>query len=311
MSNLVLTPDGNVKRAPLPVIDRLLDNTALDAFLRCPQLYYLSYVRHYRGKGKRIALDYGNLWHSIMEWHYKTDGDEPLVYTKVALKWKDAIPASDDHRTFDRAWDDYKLYRERWGYVPSKDEAYKTVGFLSGNPIIEVFLNLTWPGCPHPYGGKIDRICENADGEILVDDHKTNSKDGQLGPYYFNQFQLDNQFLGYTQLASLVTGRPVAGVRCNAYAVLKTKTAFARQIFRFLPHVMEQWREDYGYVIARLEEAYRSGVWHRNYRGCTTKYGSCSMVEVCKARPDVRERILEQDFEVRPWNPAEVAGDDD
>ncbi len=293
----------------LALIDRPLDNTALAAFLACPQLYFLQYVRHYRSKGSRIALDYGSLWHTIMEWHYKSDGDETLTYAMTAKKWRDAIPATDDHRTFDRAWTDYELYRKKWGYTPSTDEQYKTIGFIQGNPLIEMFLNAMWPGAPYPYAGKIDRIAENADGEVIVDDHKTNSRDGVLGDWYFNQFQLDNQLIGYTKIASLVTGREVAGVRVNAYAVLKTKSSFARRTFRFGPELMTQWEEDYRHVVKELETAYRTGIWRRNYRACATKYGPCAMVEVCKARPDVKQRILDQDYVVRPWNPADTGND--
>jgi hypothetical protein len=303
----VRSTDSTSSLRSLPVIDRALDNTALSAFLACPKEYDYAYVQHMRPKGRRIALDYGSLWHSIMEWHYKTDGDETLVYAKVMSKWKDAIPATTDHRTVDRAWQDYDLYRKRWGATPSVHEEYKTIGWLNLNPLVEMAIELDWPGAEHPYTGRLDRICENAKGEVLVEDHKTNSRDGLLEPggYYFRQFELDNQLIGYTWLARLITGKRVAGVRINAYGVLKTKSAFGRDTFRFSDEFLEDWEQNYNVIVREIKACYQSGVWRRNFRACSRKYGACSYVDICKLPPRLRDRALQQECEYRPWNPLE------
>jgi hypothetical protein len=285
----------------LPVIDRPLDNTAMSLFMRCPRKYDFAMRRHRRGSGNTNspALAYGSAWHTMMELHYKFGGDSDIVYMGLEKHWQDHGKL-DDHRTKERAWLEYQKYVEKYG-PPDQEEA-KTVGFPD-NPLVEISANVTWDGAPHAYAGKIDRIIE-LQGQYYVEDHKTTSR---MGDYYFKQFELSNQMMGYVWIArKLIPGIKIAGVRINAHCVLKRESKFARNVISFSDDRLEEWAENYADWIARLQHCYAEDNFPGNYSECDGKYRICEYATVCSMPPRLRERVLESEFEINPWNPLDA-----
>ena len=45
--------------------------------------------------------------------------------------------------------------------------------------------------------------------------------------------------------------------------------------------------------------------WELN--ACDGKYGMCQYAGVCSVSPRLREKVLETEFELNPWNPLEAA----
>lgn len=288
----------------LPVIDRPLDNTALAAYATCPRKYFYSMVQHRRRIGRTTpALAYGTCWHAMLEAHYKTGGDADAVFLAGAKSWEDH-GKEDDHRTFDRAWMEYGNYKKRWGEHDEEDA--KTVGFPD-TPAVEISANVMFPGALHAYAGKIDRIIE-LQGQYFVEDHKTTSR---MGNYYFSQFELSNQMMGYVSIAKmLMPSVRIAGVRINAHCVLKRESKFERQIITFTEDRLQEWQENLNVWIGQLSDAYGSGRFPGDYTACDGKYGMCAYSEVCSLSPRLRERALEADFEINPWNPLEAKEED-
>jgi hypothetical protein len=257
----------------LPIIDRPLDNTALEQYMACPAKYQMAMVQHRRKRGgPPPALAYGTAWHAVMETHYKTGGDEWAAKNAGAEAWVQHSKP-DDHRTLPRLLLEYDRYRERWGAHPELEGA-QTVGFPE-SPVIEQTVNAIWPGALHPYAGKIDRLIE-LNGQIYVEDHKTASR---RDDYFFSQFELDNQMLGYAWLAWQLTGRWIAGVRINAHFIRKKEypahETFEREIVPFSAARLNDWAENYNPWVRRIEESYTTNVWPRNFKACVTKYGMC------------------------------------
>lgn len=202
----------------------------------------------------------------------------------------------DDHRTLQRALLSYEQYVEKFG-KPSDEDA-KTVGWPE-NPLIELQLNVQWNGCPWPYAGKIDRIIE-LNGLLYVEDHKTTS---QMGPYFFKNFELSNQMMGYVWMAQMFTKKKVAGVRINAHAILKRESKFERQIISYSQSRLEDWAENYALWAKQLQAAHEAQFFPRNYNACSGKYGMCQYANVCSMPPKHRMAVLEQDYEEFAWNP--------
>lgn len=302
---------------PLPVLQpgtgysslvgRPIDNTALACYMECPRRYYYSMVLHRRREGlPSPAIAYGSAWHKAMETHYKTNGDRDEVRMAVLDAWEDH-DRPDDHRTLARVLLEYDRYVEHWG-LPEAETA-RTVGWPH-QPLVEISTELSWPGAAHPYAGKIDRIIE-MNGQIFVEDHKTSSRKPD-----FRQFEMSNQMMGYAYMAQLITGRAISGVRINAHTVLKNDSSFERHIISYSQERLKAWAENYNCWIARIEDdmaavksAYpeqAAGAFPYNFVACAGKYGMCAYTSVCSQDPRIRQRVLEMDFAVNPWNPLEA-----
>lgn len=303
------------------LIPRSIDNTALDMYMACPRKFYYGMVLNRRRGGPLSpALAYGTTWHKILETHYRKGGDAAAVRSAAIMSWQ---PHSnpDDHRTLDRALSAYDAYVERWGTHDVEMKGWgRTVGYPD-SPVIENATELWWPGAPHPYAGKIDRVFEHQ-GLYFVEDHKTSS---QLGAQFFNQFDPSNQMMGYAVLAQMLTGLPIAGVRINAHGVLKTQNKFERKIIPYSQPRLLEWQANYNEWVLKLEHSYswlggQDGMtmgntetalhaFPHNFNACAAKYGQCTYAEVCANAPHIRGRILETDFEELPWDPMAAADD--
>jgi hypothetical protein len=298
-----------------PLIPRSIDNTALDMYMACPRKFYYGMVLNRRRGGPLSpALAYGTVWHKILETHYRTGGNAAAVRSAAIAAWQPHFNP-DDHRTLDRALSAYEGYLARWGEHDAEIKGWgKTVGYPD-SPVIENATEIWWPGAPHPYAGKIDRVFE-LQGLFYVEDHKTSS---QLGTNFFVQFDPSNQMMGYAALAQLLTGLPIAGVRINAHGVLKTQNKFERKIITYSQPRLREWQENYARWIDKLEGSYRRhglshapemgetddllSAWPHNFNACAARYGQCTYADVCAQVPHVRGRILESEFDEIPWDP--------
>lgn len=292
----------------LPILDRPIDNTALTLYMKCPRKYNFSMMQHRRGRvgftGGSPALAYGSCWHKALEVHYKTNGDSDMVFMAIQSSWEEH-GKSDDHRTKDRVWLSYQQYVDKFGR-PDSEEA-KTVGAEDGQPLVEIAANVLWEGAEHPYAGKIDRIIQLA-GQYYVQDHKTTSR---MGDYYFNQFELSNQMMGYIWIAQkLIPGIKISGVSINAHCVLKRESKFARQIISYSKERLEEWAENYNTWIRKLKDSYEKDEFPGDYSECDGKYSMCEYAGVCSMPPALRQRTLDFEYEVKPWNPMEAEGEE-
>lgn len=285
------------------LIGRPIDNTALADFMVCPKKYQYGYVLHRRREGPPPpAISYGSVWHRAMEVHYRTGGNMEAVIAAMREAWE-PHDRPDDHRTLERAQREYLNYVAKYN-LPGVEEA-KTVGFPE-QPMVEIAVELTWPGARHPYAGKIDRIIE-WHGNYYVEDHKTTS---QMGSNYFQQFELSNQMMGYAWLAQLVSGKPIAGVRINAHAIYKAQSSkFERHVVSFSRERLEEWAENYNGWVERIEYSAKLNDWPRNFNACAGKYGMCQYAGVCSSSPRIRDQVLTMDFAERPWDPMKAADD--
>lgn len=306
----------------IPIIDRPVDNTALQAYLACPREYAFSMILHRRKKAASAALVYGAAWHKAMEIHYKTDGDRAAVMLGTTAAWEQH-DSEDDYRTLARVLMDYDRYVKEWGKPTA--EMGKTVGWPD-SPLVEISTNAQGDGLIHPWAGKIDRIIDIG-GLLYIEDHKTTSR---LDKNYFNQFNLSPQMMGYTYLGrQLLPDRKIAGVRINLAHITKTKTEFNRQLFTFSDSQISEWINNVNMWIMRLgadiefylrsiengedsyEALFNGFPAHFGDNGCSRKFGMCAYHEVCSAPIQIRKRLIEQEFDIRPWNPLEIEDEHD
>lgn len=321
------TPLIQIENRRSPLIPRSIDNTALDAYMSCPRKYYYSMeLGRRKGGSLSAALTFGTTWHAILEAHYKTGGDRAAVEKAGIMSWQ-PHDNPDDHRTLERALSSYDQYLAAWGDFEAEQAGWGTTVGWPDAPVVEMATDLWWEGAGHPYAGKIDRVYEYQ-GLFYVEDHKTTSA---LGPRYFAQFDPSNQMMGYAALAQLLTGLPIAGVRINAFGVLKTQSKFERKTIPYSQERIKNWMRNYRIWIHNLESSYAAiqngllapvpvdqlnGVeWDEtveqgfphNFNACAGKYGMCQYTEVCTQASHLRKRVLEFEYEVNPWDPMMAA----
>lgn len=291
----------------LPLIDRPIDNTALSTYMRCPREYKLSMIEGWRSKERRQALSFGAFWHRLMETHYKTGGDSDRML-EVYSKYKHEVPDTGDYRTADRAWVEYGKYKKVY---PPKVDCATTVGYPEA-PMVEIAVPVVHDNLVHEYAGKIDRIIV-LDGLGYIEDHKTTSR---FDKGYFRQFQNSNQMMGYHWIGQqLVPDIKIVGARINLLHVLTSKSDFHREIVTFPPSIIKEWESNTNQWLHRIERSIESNDFPGHYGddGCTHRFGRCQFFDVCNSSPRIREALLQQDFEVRHWDPLSIeegGGDD-
>jgi hypothetical protein len=302
--SLLVASGSPIRRSDL--IPRSIDNTALDAYMTCPKKFEYAYLLNRRGDGTTPALSYGSAWHKAMEAHYKTNGDESAVRRAVIMGWQ-PHDRTDDHRTVERVLTEYGNYVKRYGLPDVEARDYGTTVGYPDAPLVEISTEAAWPEALHPYAGKIDRIIE-WHGLFFVEDHKTTSA---MGPKFFQQFDPNNQMMGYAWLAQLLTGLPIAGVRINAHAVLKTQSKFEREVVSFAQERLKDWGNNYNYWVRRMETDIKANDFGHDFNACAGKYGMCPYVPVCTMSPHYRMKVLEKDYPINVWNPMEGADVDE
>lgn len=305
------------------IIGRPIDNTALSAYMRCPSEYEKSMVQHRRTDRISAALGYGGTWHKGLETHYKAakcTQDDLIDQVTLAMSedWEDH-GIEEEHRTLARLILEYKKYLRQHG-LPWMEES-KTIGWPE-SPFVELNGEIAIPGARHPYAFKIDRVY-TSQGQYFIEDHKTTSR---FDKNFFRQFELDNQMMGYAYVAQLLTGKPIAGVRINVHVIHKNDSLFDRRTISFSQPRLDDWARNLDVWQGRIEEARRAaallspagyqvqenidGIWPMNLWACSgRKYGSCQYIGVCSMPPHLRQRTLEDDFEVNVWNPLEADED--
>jgi hypothetical protein len=301
--------------ATLPVLPRLIDNTAISTYMTCPREYLYSMVMHRRRAESRPALSFGSLIHLMLETHYRSDGNRNIVFSVMDSFWQ-GDPVG-DYRTLARAKLLYDKYVKRYG-TPSHEAAVgmgRTVGFPD-EPLLELRTNVEVEGLLTPYTVKIDRVIDLG-GLGYVEDHKSTSR---LDSNYFRQFALSNQMKGYVAiLRKLLPSANIVGVRINLFHVLKEKDDFQRHLQTYTKEDLTEWEQNTNRWLRRLRRSYRllakgrpddGFPGHFGDNGCKRMYGMCQYFDVCSLTPSIRMRVLEKDFEVQPWNPLEYEGED-
>lgn len=302
------------RRVELPVL-KTHDNQMHSDYTYCPRLYAVRHVRGFTRRrigtigGGSNATSYGALLHEGLDEYYKTlqaNREDPralamALYTateKIKQLEKDGLWTDpvDDFRTSGRCIHDLMEYAKEYG----TDKELKILGTETSFDLMddEGFR----------YGGRIDLPVEYHSA-IWNMDHKTTTR---FGGYYFDNYKLSPQMLGYTWATGKLHGKPARGVIINCIVLHKGKTEFHRRPMLYSEGHLNQWKQRtiarLWEIAARLEKdpqglkAFDVSVWTPNFENCIGKYGPCSMFNVCSMNPQNYETKLNMDYEYKPWD---------
>lgn len=296
--------------APSPFIEGTnlqfaLDSTSLGAAKKCLKFYKYTIIDGLRKKNESVHLRWGGEFASALEFHHKRIAE--------GLPYEEALDASiqdtfirthEWHPDHPKKNKDTLLRSIIWYLDAYKDDPAKTYILSNGKPAVELSfkLELPWdaaPGQPYILCGHLDKVVDYG-GDIFIMDQK--STGGNLGAFYFQDFNPHGQMSGYTFAGRVLFNIPVAGVIIDAVKVVAGYTEFARGFTMRTQSQLDEWITDTRQWTEIIKFSVEHNYWPMNDSSCH-QYGGCAFREVCSQDPAVRNSYLSTYFEKRIWNP--------
>ena len=301
------------------------DSTSLGYLKTCPRLYYYHMIEGWRGKGENIHLRFGIEYHQALQ-DYDVSRAQGIKHVDAVhdtlrcllgriVDW-DPI-ASEGKRSEELKTKPALIRTVLWYLDKFEDDPAQTVILENGKPAVEVsfrFEMSTGPQANNPDNtpyllcGHLDRIVDFG-GELYVMDRKTTT--GTATPWFFNQFEPNNQMTLYSLASQIVIKAPIRGVIIDAAQIGRDKSGvdysrFVRGFtYRTAAH-LDEWVQDLKFWTSQAENYANFNYWPMNDTACD-KYGGCKFREICSKSPQVREQFLKGSFEKgEKWNPLRV-----
>lgn len=298
------------------------DSTSLGALKKCPRYYQYKLIEGW-GNETGIHLRWGSEFHSALEDYQRSRAlgirhDDAVHDTLRALLarlsgWEPQPNSkSEELKTKENLLRSVVWYLEHYNPDPAE-----TVILANGKPAVEVSFQFEIDVQPRAFGhhqdlleangtanyllcGHLDRIVRFADHTFVMD-HKTTTS--TPGPYYFAQYEPNNQMTLYTLASQIILGSPIKGVIIDVVQIAAGFSRFSRGFTYRTADQLEEWLENTKHWLRYAEGLAADGFWPMNDTACD-KFGGCEFRGICSKSPSVRQRFLESEFERRePWNP--------
>ena len=270
------------------------DYTAMSTFLGCQRRYDLRINQGYVRKQVLLAPNFGGAIHKALDSWYEDKDIEKAVEVFNGEFQEDL--ERDDKRTNKMGKWILENYDKQY-----KDQPWELM-------ICERAFDIDLPN-GNKFTGRIDKIIKWGNCLWIVD-HKTTSS---LGASYFNMAEPNMQFPGYCWAARR-QGYDVKGVIVDAILVAKgllpgvgkndRLTPLARYDLYYTPDALDEWLQTIMETQEAIKQAEEKDKWTPNFDACT-HFGECQFRKVCKEGKELRQRVLEMDYEVDYWDPLE------
>ena len=295
--------------------NRFYDNSTLDSFRVCPRRFYYRHIRHWETDGIRAPLIFGTCWHASMDfiWSNPTCTHQQ-AFEVFMQEWNQSELADAEHfdlfpRTPAKAEAMIRQYIDRYQSWLQNNIKLIAVEKPFIVPLSEKDQNLF-------YVGKWDKLYQ--EGRFYhICDHKTSSS---FASTWLNGWSPNGQVDGYLYAGHMEYGEDFKSVMIDGALVQKTKEDFIRVPVERQVDMLETWKWE---VIDLIEQIwfYESQLldlrkqkperFLRAYPKCTTSctsyYGSCPYMNLCKfvPNPEVIEDCPDG-YVITNWKPFEV-----
>lgn len=299
----------------------------------------------YAPRSESIHLTFGILLHSAVErYHHLMSpprserdnhdldhgtylGECPECHDWAVLqitKW--ALRATWNRETGE-PWQSYSPAKNRFTLVRTiiwyldhyRNDPIKTLRLTNGKPAVELSFQFQsgyssyTTNEPFVLCGHFDRLgtIEGTKAKALLDLKSTGST---ITSEWFDRFSPDNQVSFYDVACQTAFHIPIDYFVIDACQVTITGfvergSPFNRGLIPRSDFQRQEWYEELGYYLQRLEDAAVTNKWPKNDKACNL-YGGCPFRPVCYApSPEARTQILYHQYTPRMWNPLEKRGD--
>lgn len=330
MDETLLTPEA-VQSPYLPGtnIQFAWDSTSIGLIKTCPRLYQYTMIEGWRPKDESVHLRFGQEFHQALAEYdgARAEGLDhaealSLVITDLMIRTADFRP--DPETKAGKYKNRESLVRSVIYYLDERrTDVMNTFILSNGSPAVELSfrfelefgpaaaldvegLESSHDSQPYLLCGHLDRVVSDPDGNLFIEDHKTTTS--TPGPYYFNQYDPNNQMSLYSFAGTVVLGMPIRGVMVNAVQYLLTEpyNKFVRGFTFRNQDQLEEWLGDLSHWLQIAEWYATNNHWPMNDTACD-KYGGCRFREICSKAPNVRHIWLNSNFiKLAPedrWNP--------
>lgn len=301
----------------LPGLQLAIDSTSLGAFKECPRKYYYSIILGWQPKDTSVHLVFGILMHSGTEQyhHARSAGESHENALEIALHW--VLKVTWDKK-LGRPWISGDSYKNRltlirtllWYLDQWAAENLDNIILSNGKPAVELSFHFdsgyqASTGESFLFCGHLDRLVM-FNGQPWISDIKTTKS--ELSPYFWQQFNPNNQFSMYMLAGQVAFAQPVQGIIVDGAQVLVDSSRFQRHPIPYDKSKIDEWYLATGWWIAKMDECAQAGSWPMNEKSCSN-YGGCPFLAVCAKPPGAREQWLKADFRQRIWDPMQKRGD--
>ena len=307
----------------LPTIQGMLvaDNSALEDIQQCPYLYYIKNIRRRVNSSTSSGLNFGGALHEALRVRYRRcnnnacDDETQQLMIKELENWFSIKPALvGDHRTLELAIAFVKMYnrvykREPFLIIPVKGVMIVEKPFMFK-------LGTISDGRHVIFIGKMDLGVTDNSG-IWVFDHKSTFA---FGKGFEEDMQITPQFRGYARAVKEICGVMPEGYIINAMRVRQPTDEsfftedkgirpddFKRMQYPFSYRELEEWEQNTMEMFEELAHYEKRGVFPRHRKNCISRYGRCSMYDLCMMNIDQRENwMMGNAFEDNTWSPLNI-----
>lgn len=303
------TPSGN----------RFYDNSTLDSFRVCPRRFYYRHIRHWETDNVKTALIFGTCWHTAMDFIWKNPGcNDSQAFEAFMTEWNKSELAEAESfdlfpRSPGRAMEMLRAYLDRYqSWLQSIEVVAIEKAFIV--PLSFEQQNLF-------YVGKWDKLYKEGDFYTITD-HKTSSS---FASTWLNGWSPNGQIDGYLYAGHMEYGDFFRNVVIDGALVQKTKVDFIKIPVERQAQMLDQWKWEvidlidqiwfYENELLRLRNE-KPENFLRTYPKCTTSctsyYGSCPYLNLCKfvPNPELVETVPDG-YVISNWKPFNIAEDVD
>ena len=296
--------------------NRFYDNSTLDTFRVCPRRFYYRHIRHWETDSVRPALIFGTCWHTAMDFIWQNpNASADDAFKAFMAEWnKSDLVESESFDLFprspQRAHDMLTKYVARYQSWLQNNIELVAVEKAFIVPLNEADQNLF-------YVGKWDKLYK--EGRFYhICDHKTSSS---FASSWLNSWSPNGQIDGYLYAGHMTYGDDFKSVMIDGALVQKTNIDFLRVPIERQTGMLDQWKWEvldlieqiwyYEKELLELRNCLRTENFLKTYPKCTTSctsyYGSCPYLNLCKfvANPEDIEESPDG-YVVSNWKPFNI-----
>ena len=255
------------------------DATLIRALKTCPKKLDLAYRQHWRPKSKSEHLVFGGAFADALEQYYKGRPLEDVIRGAMETKLQPDSPKNVEALVRSIVW-----YIEEY----ATDKPF----FVEGKPAVE--QHFMWEAAPDVFfTGHMDRVIKMGDDPYVLD-QKTTGK--PLSPFFFRQYEHEDQMYMYSLIAKEILGCPIRGVVIDGVQVTENgDTNFGRKLVSFSRPELDEWLSDTLDWIMRMGTSSA-----RNLTHCAR----CDFRTVCDAPPSAQAGYLKAFYQQgKKWEP--------